>query len=125
ASMNFEAAAKDESVIYLLRCMEDKLLQRGFLVSATGDSDCDVTISFKTVSHQGEYKPFLMIAIDTERSLRSRDADWSGICDYVIEMWFGSRTSLPSELQELLGDVYGPMVTVNGEAAYLAGQLSP
>jgi hypothetical protein len=61
--MNFSEAAANESVLDILRCIEDKLFETGALVSATGDPESDVSLRFETMRVGGETLPVLVIAV--------------------------------------------------------------
>jgi hypothetical protein len=51
--MNFSEAAANESVLDVLRCIEDKLFETGALVSATGDPESDLSLRFETMRMGG------------------------------------------------------------------------
>lgn len=61
--MNFSEAAANESVLDVLRCIEDKLFETGALVSAVGDPESDVSLRFETMRVDGEALPVLVIAV--------------------------------------------------------------
>jgi hypothetical protein len=116
--MDFQEAARDGSVIDLLRRIEDKLHERGFLVTATGDTESDVTIAFKSIVDQGENVPALVIAITSNAPTASDDVDWESISDYVSEKYLDLRNELFEAVQRALEESCGQYVAFNGRIVY-------
>lgn len=116
--MNFKDAARDESVIGLLRRIEDKLYERGFLVTTTGDPESDVVIAFESIMDRGEEVPALIIAITSNAPITSNDANWEGISDYVNEKYLDLQNELSDAAQKALEESCGQYVTLNGMIVY-------
>lgn len=116
--MNFIEAAENDQVADLLQSIEDKLRERGLLVTATGDNESDVTISFKSILHQGEEGPYLVISISSSAHGNADSDVWEEISDYVNEKYSDARESLPDDVQSALDDIYGQVVIVNGMTVY-------
>jgi hypothetical protein len=112
--MDVTAAAADESVRDALLGIEDKLYESGALVTATGDSEAEVTLAFEEVP-VGKDKVFAMvvrvIARPTSRTSRSR---WQTLREYVLERYAMLQADFPEDVREALLDCAGPFVFVNG-----------
>jgi hypothetical protein len=116
--MNFAQAASDESVIDALQSIENKLYERGVLVTVTGDAGSDVTIAFKEVLHQGESVPALVIAISVNESALLDEPDWEGLSDYVNEEFRHLRAGIRTDALAALQESCGQYVTLNGRVVY-------
>jgi hypothetical protein len=112
--MNFGAAAFDESVVDVLRCIEDKLYETGMLVTATNDPESEVTIAFKKIVVGGEEICALVVSVNANLSSGLGRLDWASICRYVIEKYSTLQDDLPEEVREPLLDSLGPVVFLNG-----------
>lgn len=112
--MNFSEAAADESALDVLRCIEDKLFTTGALVSATGDSESDVSLRFKTMRISGEELPVLLIAITSEVRGVEKRLSCDELRNYVLARYADMQGGLPSGVREALLDCRGPIVTING-----------
>lgn len=115
--MNFSEAAADASVIDALRCIEDKLYERGDLITATGDSECQVTIAFMTITFRGEEVAALVIAL-TGHVEAGGSADWEALSDGVGGELLQARSSLRPDVLAALDDSCGQFVTLNGAVVY-------
>ncbi|MET4570238.1 hypothetical protein [Rhodanobacter soli] len=112
--MNFSEAAADESALEVLRCIEDKLFETGALVSATGDSESDVSLRFETMFVGGEELPVLVIAVTSAvRGVENR-LSCDELRNDVLARYANLLSDLPDDVREVLLDCRGPVVTVNG-----------
>ena len=116
--MVYSEAAGNDQVADLLQSIEDKLRERGLLVKATGDRESDVSISFKSIVHQGDEGPYLVISISSDADGDPDNEMWEEISDYVNEKYSDARDSLPDDVQSALDDIYGQVVVVNGKTVY-------
>lgn len=116
--MKFKDAAKNDDVVEALQSIEDKLYERGFLVSATGDSECNVTIQFKTLSFNDEEGQYLVIAIDSEEPSKEDFDKFREILYYVVSQFSGLSVSLPKAVLKALEDRTGELVTLNGNVVF-------
>jgi len=112
--MNSKDAAVDASVQDALRCIEDKLYETGMLVTATGDSECDVTIAFDDVHIRKEKVFALVVRVATRRPARTSRPSWQAVRQYVLEKYSMLQAGLPEDVREPLLDCVGPIVFVNG-----------
>lgn len=115
--MNFSEAAADASVIDALRSIEDKLYEHGDLVTATGDSECQVTIAFMAMTFRGEEVHALVIAL-TAHVEACGTADWEGLSDCVGGELEQARSSLRPDVLVALDDSCGQFVMLNGVVVY-------
>ncbi|OOG56185.1 hypothetical protein [Rhodanobacter sp. C03] len=112
--MNSKEAAANASVREALRCIEDKLYETGMLVTATGDSECEVTIAFDDVDI-GDAKVFaLMVRVATRSRARTSRSCFQTVRQYVLERYSMLQVGLPEDVREPLLDCVGPIVFVNG-----------
>lgn len=115
--MDFREAAQHEDVVDLLQRIEDKILERGLLVSATGDSEIDITISFNSIPVGGSIAPCLIIDITTTRNVDEASASYCRLRDYVLEKYGELSDSLPQDAFDALDGSFGPILRVNHESA--------
>jgi hypothetical protein len=112
-----EAAGKEE-VSSALRSIEDKLDERGMLVSATGCGDPFVEISYE----KWKSNETLVIKITCDEGSPNEEEDsYEGISDYVNEKVAELREEWPAEIRETLEEVYDQMVLLNGKPVCPAG----
>lgn len=112
--MDFREAVADESVVDILRSIEDKLYETGMLVTATNDPASEVTIAFKEIVVGGEEIHALVISVDANVPSTSEHLDWEAIRHYVIEKYSALQDELPECVREALLDSLGPVVFLNG-----------
>lgn len=113
--MNFREAAADDSVVDVLRSIEDKLYETGMLVSATDDPESDVTIAFKEIVVGGKEIPALVISVCANVPSGAGEFDWEAVRHYVIEKYSTLQDELPGDVREPLLDSLGPVVFLNGK----------
>lgn len=111
--MDFREAAKHEDVVDLLQQIEDKILERGLLVSATRDSESDITLSFDAIPVGGSIAPCLIIDITTSRDVNEAGAPYRRLRDYVLEKYGELSASLPRGVVDALDGSCGPILRVN------------
>jgi len=116
--MDFSSAASDPSVLDLLRGIEDKLYERGVIVTVTGDSESDVTIAFKVLTVRSEQVPALVVAVTTVEAGGLGEIDWEGLSDYVNDEYLQLRWLLRREVSNALEGSCGQYVTLNGKVVY-------
>lgn len=112
--MNFEKAAINESVVDVLRSIEDKLCETGMLVTTTSDPASEVTIAFKEIVVGGEEIHALVISVDANVPSTSEHLEWEAIRHYVIGKYSTLQDELPEDVREPLLDSLGPVVFLNG-----------
>lgn len=112
--MNFSEAAASELVADVLRCIEDKLYETGALVTATGDSESDVSLRFETLVVNDAELPVLTIAINSSVPGVEQRLSCNELRNYVLALYANLQDELPSDVRELLVDSSGPVVTING-----------
>lgn len=107
-------------VIAGLHVLEDKIREIGMLVSATGDSQAEISISYELWGNdESEYGPYLVINISTEEERDEVDPDdFEEISDYVNEKIELLQQNWSKEQQEILGDIFGQIVLLNGRKVY-------
>lgn len=113
STQGFREAAQHEDVVDLLHQIEDKILERGLLVSATRDSESDITLSFDAIPVRGSIVPCLIIDITTGRDVNEASATYRRLRDYVLEKYGELSASLPRSVVEALDDSLGPVLRVN------------
>jgi hypothetical protein len=113
--MEFKEAAADDSVVDVLRSIEDKLYETGMLVSATDDPDSDVTIAFREIVVGGKQTPALVISVSASVPSDLGGCDWDAVRHYVIEKYSTLQDELPEDVREPLLDSLGPVVFLNGQ----------
>jgi len=97
----------------LLR-IEDKLYESGVLVTATDDSEAEVTLAFEEVA-LGRSKVFAMVVrVATGRTARTSRSRWQTLRGYVLERYVMLQADFPEDVREALLDCSGPLVFVNG-----------
>lgn len=116
--MEFSSAIGDASVLDVLRSIEDKLYERGVLVTVTGDSESDVTISFKVIAVRSEQVPALVVAVTAVETQRLDEADWEVLSDYVNDEYLRLRAQLRGEVLDALEESCSQYVTLNGKVVY-------
>lgn len=112
--MDARTAATNEQVREALLRVEEKLYESGVLVTATGDSESEVTITFEDVA-VGDVEVFAM-AVRVMANTRARipRSRWHVLRDYVLERYAMLQVDFPSDVREALLDCPGPLVLVNG-----------
>lgn len=112
--MDAKAAAANESVRDALLRIEDKLYESGVLVTATDDSEAEVTLAFEEVA-LGKSKVFAMVVrVATGRTARTSRSRWQTLRGYVLERYGMLQADFPEDVREALLDCSGPLVFVNG-----------
>jgi hypothetical protein len=112
--MDAKAAAANGSVREALLRIEDKLYESGVLVTATGDSEAEVTLAFEEVA-VGKRKVFAMVVrVVTGRTARTSRSRWQMLREYVLERYAMLQADFPEDVREALLDCPGPLVFVNG-----------
>lgn len=114
--MDFREAAQHEDIVDLLRRIEDKIRERGLLVSTTRDSESDITISFNSIPVRGSIAPCLIIDITTTLAVDEASASYRRLRDYVLEKYGELSTSLPQGVVDALDGSFGPILRVNHES---------
>lgn len=116
APRDFSAAALDDDVLNDLKNIEDKIRERGFIVTATGDPEADISIRYEDFGDEcGESGHFLCIRIIAEGARFEGARGFEFIVSYVNEKisFFGSRWS--GDVRAALQDVRGLIVFLNGK----------
>jgi hypothetical protein len=113
-SMNPKEAAADESVREALLRIEDKLYESGVLVTATGDSEADVTLAFEGVAVDKAEVFALVVRVVTDRAARTSRQRWQAFREHVVERYAMLQADFPEDVREALLDCRGPLVFVNG-----------
>ena len=116
--MKFKDAAKNDDVVEALESIENKLYERGFLVSATGDNQCNVYIQFKTFSFNDKEGQYLVIAIDSEEPSKEDYDKFREILNYVVDKFSDFEDSLPKAVLKALEERNGELVTLNGNVVF-------
>lgn len=116
--MDFSSAACDVSVLDVLGAIEDKLYERGILVTVTGDPESDVTISFKAIGVRNEQVRALVVSVTSVEARGLDESDWEGLSDYVNDEYLRLRAQLRKEVLEALEQSCGQYVTLNGRVVY-------
>lgn len=112
--MDVKAAVANGSVCEALLRIEDRLYESGVLVTATGDSEAEVTLAFEEVT-LGKSKVFAMaVRVVTGRTARTPRSRWQTLREYVLERYAMLQADFPEEVREALLDCRGPLVFVNG-----------
>lgn len=112
--MDARAAAANGSVREALSSIEDKLYESGALVTATGDSEAEVTLAFEEVAI-GKDKMFAMVVrVVARRTSRTPRSPWQTLREYVLERYAMLQADFPEDVREALLDCAGPLVFVNG-----------
>lgn len=112
--MDARTAATNEQVREALLRVEDKLYESGALVTATGDSESQVTVAFEDVAI-GEAEVFAMVVrVMTNTRARISRSRWHALRGYVLERYAMLQADFPPDVREALLDCPGPLVLVNG-----------
>lgn len=118
----FLSAAKNSDVLEVLQSIEDKILERGLLVSLTGDSESEITIKYEWIAEPGsddeEEAGWLVVRVNANVKDDPDEDDLEGFRDYISEKLSDEISSLEEEVQEKLEDCVGEMILINGEKVY-------
>ncbi len=119
----FLSAAKNSDVLEVLQSIEDKILERGLLVSLTGDSESEITIKYEWIAEPGsdddeEEAGWLVVRVNANVKDDPDEDDLEGFRDYISEKLSDEISSLEEEVQEKLADYVGEMIFINGEKVY-------
>jgi ribosomal protein L40E len=101
-----------------IQSIEDKLYERGILVSATGDQEADVSISFGEWGEVGQRGFYWIIAITSNVSDKSGDGKWEELFEYVNEKLSDFEDEWPESVTSLVEDSFGTVVLLNGNRVY-------
>lgn len=101
-----------------IQAIEDKLYERGMLVSATGDHDAQVSISFEEWGEDGDRGLYWVISITSENSNDGDEDEGERISDYVSEKIDEISENWPSSSKALIEDSSGAVVLLNGSILY-------
>jgi hypothetical protein len=120
--VEFKQVANNDIVKNGLEDIEDKLMERGFIVSATGDSDADVSLHYEEYEDKGEIGEYLVIHITSNNAEKEDEDKFEEISDYVSEKVSDMIDGLPSDikpnLEDPLLDIFGQIVLLNGRKVY-------
>mgnify|MGYP001231794965 CR=1 FL=1 len=119
--VKFLKAGEKQAIKDVLEAIEDKLYERGKLVTLTGDSESEVSIVYEWTGcddhPDDEEGPYLIIRINAENPKETEIAE--EICDYVNEKVNELLEGLDSsEDVEVLKDLIGEQVILNGRLIY-------
>ena len=112
--MAIENIMQNEGFVGYIQQIEDKLLERGMLVSAVGDSEADVTIGYETYDDG----PHVIIRITAENATAKDEDQFERISDFVNEKLSDGHHLLPSNLVEEAEGIWGQCIFLNGEKVY-------
>mgnify|MGYP000910491940 CR=1 FL=1 len=112
--MDFLAAAKQTKVIKTLRSIEDKLDERGLIISATECEAPDVTIRYE---HYNDEECLLIKISCKELPIEDEDG-YERISDYVGSKINDLSCQWAKEVKKPLLNSYGIIVLLNGEKVY-------
>lgn len=112
--MAIEDIMKQKMFADYIQQVEDKVLERGMLVSATGNSEADVTISYETYNDG----PHVVIRINSEGSSVTDEDQLERISDYVNEKLAEGHHLLDPSLVEEAEGIWGQSILLNGEEVY-------
>jgi len=115
--MDAEAAAADASVRAVLLRVEEKLYESGALVTATGDSEAEVTLAFENVLVGKEQIFAMVVRVASGRAARIRRSRLQALSGDALRCYAMLQTGLPEEVRGALLDCAGPVVLLNGEMA--------
>lgn len=101
-----------------IQSIEDKLYERGFLVSATGDQEADVSISFGEWGEGGERGFYWIIAITSDVSDEGDDEKWEELSDYVNDKLSDFADEWPGSVTSFMEDSFGTIILLNGNQVY-------
>jgi hypothetical protein len=113
--MEFAEAAAHEQVVDGLRGIEDKILETGQLVTATGDAESDLTLCFLVADIGNGPTPYLVIDITTGAAIDDESDAWVGLSDYVYSKFLDLSGSLPRRTISVLREAVGQLTRVNGK----------
>lgn len=100
--MDAKAAGANGSVREALLRIEDKLYESGVLVTATGDSEAEVTLAFEEVA-VGKRKVLAMgVRAVTGRTARTSRSRWQMLREYVLERYAMLQADFPEDVRAQL-----------------------
>ena len=120
--VEFKQVANNDIVKNGLEDIEDKLMERGFIVSATGDSEADVSLRYEEYEDKGEIGEYLVIHITSNNAEKEDKDNFEKISNYVSEKVSDMIDGLPSDIKPNLEDsllnIFGQIVLLNGRKVY-------
>ena len=104
-----------EEVVDTFEGIADKILERGFLVTLTGDLESEISIKCELLEDDGEKQPFLAIRIESEecKSIDKQGAE--SLADFIAEKIHDCFEEWPEDIVEEYIEM------TNGEAVFLNG----
>lgn len=113
-NQRFLELGKSQEVVSILENIENKIYETSKLVSLTGDSEADITISPEV--HDGG--PHLFIKIHCNK-VDVQESEAEAFQDYVSEKFDDLKSSqLNDEAQEILDNIWGWGIFINDEQVY-------
>lgn len=116
--MNVLNVLDNEEFSSRVAAIEEKLYERGFLVSAIGDSEAEVQIGYEMYEEDGEEGPYVVIRIVSEDVQYEDEEKFEEISDFVNEKLNDALDGMPEDLRNAAYDVYGQVVLLNGRKVY-------
>lgn len=116
--MDFTSAAAMDDVRDCLMSIEDKIYERGTLVTLTKDNEAEVTISYEMFDVGFGLAKCLLIRIESEVGNRPSEDAAEGLCDYVMCKMSDMMELLEDGVREALDDLYVALVLFNGKVVY-------
>jgi hypothetical protein len=101
-----------------IQLIEDKLYERGFLVSATGSQQAEVSISFGEWGEGDDRGLYWIIAITSDISKQVDDEKFEEISDYVSGKISDFSDEWPESVNNFIEDSFGQVVLLNGKLVY-------
>jgi len=112
--MDAKEAAAHASVQAALLRIEDSLYASGALVTATGDSEAEVTLAFEDVLVGKDNIFALVVRVASKRAARLSRSRRQMLSDDVLRSYAMLQAELPEDVLEALLDCAGPVVLLNG-----------
>lgn len=113
-NQRFLKLGKSQEVVSIFENIENKIYETSKLVSLTGDSEADITISPEV--HDGG--PHLFIKIHCNK-VDVQESEAEAFQDYVSEKFDDLKSSqLNDEAQEILDNIWGWGIFINDEQVY-------
>jgi len=118
--MDFENISSFKEVIDSLTAIEDKIYERGMLVSLTDDPEATLSIRFESYLSESsnEAEPLVVIRISSNLGEGFVDGQLDRIADYVNEKIDDCQANWPPEARAAYQESFGQIILFNGKQVY-------
>jgi len=118
-SFNFTDLNTVEEVLETFVAIEDKICERGFLVTLTEDLEAEISIRCEVLENDEDKEPVLAIRIESEECNEIDSEGAESLADFIGEKVHDCFEDWPEDIvEEYLEMMCGYAVLINGNRAY-------